>query len=96
LFIISQIVESNCFKTEESLNGFLSCFKLITGSQIFTEEKLANSLRDSHAVSQAEKLSKVLFPSFHHNHSLSLVFSKAYIFPLEKLFIEFSLAKGSL
>ncbi|MDR1988356.1 MAG: hypothetical protein LBQ24_06640 [Candidatus Peribacteria bacterium] len=50
LFIISHIVESNCFNSVELLNNFLIFFKLITGSQIFTEEKLENSFKDSQAV----------------------------------------------
>jgi methylthioribose-1-phosphate isomerase len=58
-----------------SLNVFLIFFKLITGSQIFIEEKLENSFKDSQTFSQAAKESNVLFQSFHQTPSDSSKFS---------------------
>jgi hypothetical protein len=57
------------------LNVFLIFFRLITGSQIFIEEKLENSFKDSQTFSQVEKESSVLFQFFHQIPSSSLEFS---------------------
>gem|GEM_PF-4470942 len=75
---------------------FLIFFKLITGSQIFIEEKLINSFRDSHTVFQDEKDNKVLFHPDHPNHQTSLKFSYDDKLSFEKVFNDVSDQKGSL